>query len=171
MGQLYSYRGTSPRVMPSALLFPSAEVVGDVVVGEGTVIGAGARAIGHLRHGVRIGAGVVISVNAVLHAGSGSELVIEDDVMIGPGVVLNGCHIEHGTVVESGALVDARSHVGADSLVSAGARVTRDCVFPPRSVLDGAPADVMGRLKTPPRRPDWVFDGSDMATLRVVDTQ
>ncbi|GHF09692.1 putative transferase YtoA [Streptomyces spiralis] len=170
MGQLYSHRDASPRVAPSALLFPSAELVGDVVVGEGTVIGAGARAIGNRQNGVRIGGGVVISANAVLHAAAGSELVIEDDVVIGPGVVLIGCHIEHGTVVEAGSLVDTRSHIGADSFVSAGARVTRGCVFPPRSVLDGFPADVMGRLKAPPPRPDWVFDGRDMATLRVIDT-
>ncbi|MFF8882891.1 gamma carbonic anhydrase family protein [Streptomyces flaveolus] len=170
MGQLYSHRGACPRVAPSALLFPSAELVGDVIVGEGTVIGAGARAIGNRQNGVRIGEGVVISANAVLHAAAGSALIIEDDVVIGPGAVLNGCHIEHGTVVEAGALVDARSRIGADSLVSAGARVTRDCTFPPRSVLDGFPADVMGRLKAPPRRPGWVFDGSDMTSLRAVDT-
>ena len=41
MGQLYAYRGTLPTIAESATLFPTAEITGDVVVGERTIIGAG----------------------------------------------------------------------------------------------------------------------------------
>src|SRR5204863_7261269 len=46
VGQLYDYRGIVPTIAPTAVLFPSAEITGDVVVGEGTVIGAGVKIIG-----------------------------------------------------------------------------------------------------------------------------
>ena len=44
MGQLYTYRGIRPTVAASAAVFTTAEITGDVLVGEHTIIGAG----GHL---------------------------------------------------------------------------------------------------------------------------
>lgn len=41
MGQLYAYRGTRPTIAPSAYLFPSAEITGDVVVGSARSSGRG----------------------------------------------------------------------------------------------------------------------------------
>jgi carbonic anhydrase/acetyltransferase-like protein (isoleucine patch superfamily) len=55
VGQLYDYRGIMPTIAPSAVLFPSAEITGDVVVGEGTIIGAGVKIIGDSHGPVRIG--------------------------------------------------------------------------------------------------------------------
>ena len=34
MGQLYDYRGVTPSIAASAVLFPTAEITGDVVIGE-----------------------------------------------------------------------------------------------------------------------------------------
>ena len=45
MGQLYEYRGITPTIAPSAVLFDSAEITGDVVIGERTIIGAGVKII------------------------------------------------------------------------------------------------------------------------------
>ena len=39
MGQLYEYRGILPTIAASAFLFPTAEITGDVVVGERLEIG------------------------------------------------------------------------------------------------------------------------------------
>jgi len=46
MGQLYAYRGILPTIASSATLFPTAELTGDVVVGDNTIIGAGVKIIG-----------------------------------------------------------------------------------------------------------------------------
>src|SRR5579862_3198309 len=43
MGQLYAYRGIVPTVPDSAVLFPTAEITGDVVIGERTIVGAGVK--------------------------------------------------------------------------------------------------------------------------------
>ena len=85
MGRLYAYRDKTPQVAESAVLFDSAEITGDVVVGEGSIIGAGVKIIGDSHGPVRIGARVQILENTVLHLLPDNELVVEDDVVIGPG--------------------------------------------------------------------------------------
>ena len=46
MGQLYEYRGIIPTIAASAALFLTAEITGDVVVGDRTIIDAGVKIIG-----------------------------------------------------------------------------------------------------------------------------
>ena len=80
MGQLYAYRGIVPTIAASASLFPTAEITGDVVVGERTIIGAGVKIIGDSHGPVRIGNDVQILENTVLHLLPDNELVIDDGV-------------------------------------------------------------------------------------------
>jgi carbonic anhydrase/acetyltransferase-like protein (isoleucine patch superfamily) len=85
MGQLYDYRGITPTIARSAVLFPTAEITGDVVIGERTVIGAGVKIIGDSHGPVRIGDDVQILENTVLHLLPDNELVIHDGATVGPG--------------------------------------------------------------------------------------
>ena len=96
MGQLYEYRGILPTIADSAVLFPTAEITGDVVVGERTIIGAGVKIIGDSHGPVRIGNDVQILENTVLHLLPDNELVIDDGAIVGPGAMIHGCHIGAG---------------------------------------------------------------------------
>lgn len=165
MGRLYSFRGKVPSIAASATLFDSTEITGDVTVGEDTVIGAGVKIIGDSHGPVRIGARVQILENTVLHLLPDNELVVEDDVVIGPGAMIHGCRIGAGSVVEPAAIVCDGSGVGAGSVVRAGACVKQRDTFPERSVLDGFPAKAVGTLDAAPARPSWAFDPDDLPTL------
>jgi carbonic anhydrase/acetyltransferase-like protein (isoleucine patch superfamily) len=162
MGQLYAYRDKIPQIAPSAVLFDSAEITGDVVVGDATIIGAGVKIIGDSHGPVRIGGRVQILENTVLHLLPDNELVIEDDVIIGPGAMIHGCHLGAGTVVEPAAIVCDFSRVGAESVVRAGACVKQRARFPDRAVIDGFPADQVDTLDAAPGRPAWAFDPDDL---------
>ena len=65
MGQLYAYRDKSPRIADTTVLFDSAEITGDVVIGPGAMI-----------HGCHLGAGTVVEPAAIVcdfsRVGSGS---------------------------------------------------------------------------------------------------
>jgi carbonic anhydrase/acetyltransferase-like protein (isoleucine patch superfamily) len=67
MGTLYAYRDKEPVLGAGTALFDSAEITGDVVIGENTLIGAGVKIIGDSHGPVRIGSRVQILENAVLH--------------------------------------------------------------------------------------------------------
>ena len=83
-------------------LFPTAEITGDVVVGERTIIGAGVKIIGDSHGPVRIGNDVQILENTVLHLLPDNDLIIDDGVIVGPGAMIHGCRIGAGSVVEPG---------------------------------------------------------------------
>ena len=165
MGRVYAFLGKEPRIDPSAVLFDSAEITGDVVIGAGSIIGAGVKILGDSHGPVRIGERVQILENTVLHLLPDNELVLEDGVVIGPGAMIHGCRIGHGTVVEPAAIVCDFSVVGAESLVRAGTLVKQRSRFPDRAVLEGFPAEQVGTLEAAPDFPNWGMRRSDLATL------
>jgi carbonic anhydrase/acetyltransferase-like protein (isoleucine patch superfamily) len=161
MGQLYAYRGIVPTVAESAVLFPTAEITGDVVVGERTVIGAGVKIIGDSHGPVRIGDDVQILENTVLHLLPDNELVIDDGATVGPGAMIHGCHIGARSIVEPGAIVCDGSVVGADCVVRAGAVVKQRSRFADGTEIDGFPAGEVARIE-PPARPTWALRQDDL---------
>lgn len=60
--------------------------------------------------------------------------------------MLHGCTVEDGALIGIQAVVLNRAVIGKDSLVGAGAVVTEGKVFPPRSLILGAPAKVVRTL-------------------------
>jgi carbonic anhydrase/acetyltransferase-like protein (isoleucine patch superfamily) len=163
MGQLYDYRGITPTIAKSAVLFPTAEVTGDVVIGERAIIGAGVKIIGDSHGPVRIGDDVQILENTVLHLLPDNELVIDDGAIVGPGAMIHGCHIGAGTIVEPGAIVCDGSVVGAGCIVRAGAVVKQRERFGDALEIDGFPAREFGGID-PPTRPVWALAADDLPT-------
>jgi carbonic anhydrase/acetyltransferase-like protein (isoleucine patch superfamily) len=161
MGQLYGYRGTLPTIAPSAVLFPTAEITGDVVVGERTIIGAGVKIIGDSHGPVRIGDDVQILENTVLHLLPDNELIVDDAVTIGPGAMIHGCRIGAGTVIEPGAIVCDGSVVGAGCVVRAGAVVKQRSRFADHLEIDGFPAAEVGPAEQT-GRPVWALKTDDL---------
>jgi carbonic anhydrase/acetyltransferase-like protein (isoleucine patch superfamily) len=146
MGQLYAYRDILPIVAASAVLFPTAEITGDVVIGERTIIGAGVKIIGDSHGPVRIGDDVQILENTVLHLLPDNDLIIDDGVVVGPGAMIHGCRIGARSVIEPGAIVCDSSVLGAECVVRAGAVVKQRSHFPARVEIDGFPAVKVGPL-------------------------
>ena len=161
MGQLYAYRGIVPTIAESAVLFPTAEITGDVVVGDRTIIGAGVKIIGDSHGPVRVGNDVQILENTVLHLLPDNQLVIDDGAVIGPAAMIHGCHIGPRSVIEPGAIVCDGSAVGADCVVRAGAVVKQRSRFPDRTEIDGFPAVEVARID-PPATPAWALTHDDL---------
>jgi carbonic anhydrase/acetyltransferase-like protein (isoleucine patch superfamily) len=167
MGQLYAYRGIVPSVASSAYLFPTAEITGDVVIGERTVIGAGVKIIGDSHGPVRIGNDVQILENTVLHLLPDNDLVLEDGVVIGPGAMIHGCRIGAGSVIEPGAIVCDHSVLGPGCVVRAGAVVKQRSHFGGGTEIDGFPAVEIGRVPEAPPLPAWAWAPGDRPAVAI----
>ena len=161
MDQLHAYRGIAPTIAASAVLFASAEITGDVVVGDRTIIGAGVKIIGDSHGPVRIGRDVQILENTVLHLLPDNELIIEDEAIVGPGAMIHGCHIGARSLIEPGAIVCDGSVVGADCVVRAGAVVKQRSRFRDGIEIDGFPAVELAPID-PPGTPAWAFSLGDL---------
>lgn len=155
MAPTYEYRGTSPTIASSAIVFESAEIFGDVVVGERTVIGAGVRILGDSHGPVRIGDDVQILENSVLHLLPDNELIVRDGVTIGPACMIHGCDIGEGSIIEPGAQVADWATVGKHCVVRAGSLVKQRSTFGDRAIIEGFPAKQIGEVDGEAGRPDW----------------
>jgi carbonic anhydrase/acetyltransferase-like protein (isoleucine patch superfamily) len=162
MGQLYAYRDVLPTIAASATLFPTAEITGDVVIGDRTIIGAGVKIIGDSHGPVRIGNDVQILENTVLHLLPDNDLIIHDGVIVGPGAMIHGCRIGAGSVIEPGAIVCDTSVLGAGCVVRAGAVVKQRSQFADGTDVDGFPAVDVGRISGQPAMPSWALRPDDL---------
>ena len=140
MGKLYEVGGKYPSVADSTFVYDTAEINGDVIIGEECEIGSGVKIIGNSHGPVRIGNRVHILENTVLHLLPDNELVIEDDVIIGPGCIIHGCHIGAKTEIEAGAIVCDYSRLGEGTRVLAGSLIKQRSIFKDYAILEGFPA-------------------------------
>ncbi|MFY9612602.1 MAG: DapH/DapD/GlmU-related protein [Tissierellaceae bacterium] len=157
MGKLYTYNIKYPKVSESAYLYDTAEVTGDVVIGENTIIGAGVKIIGNTHGPVIIGNNVHILENCVLHLLPDNRLIIHDNVTIGPGCIIHGTNIGEGSVIESGAIVCDYSSLGKNTLVKSGSLVKQRDKFEDNAILEGFPAKEVGRVEGELVRPEWAI--------------
>ncbi len=143
---LRSYRGTFPRVHPSAFVDDSAQVVGDVEIGEESSVWMCVVIRGDV-HRIRIGRRSNVQDGTIVHVMKDAHATtIGDDVTIGHGAVIHGCTIEDRCLVGMGAILLNGVRVGAGSIVAAGTLLPEGVEIPPRSLVMGAPGKVKRTL-------------------------
>ena len=157
MGKLNSIGDKVPTVAESAFIYDTAEINGDVTIGERSIIASGVRIIGDAHGPVRIGNDVQILENTVLHLLPDNELIIGDHVTIGPGCIIHGTTIGQGSIIESGAIVCDYSSLGSNVLVRSGTLVKQRSEFTDDLILEGFPARIIGKNEGPNERPAWAF--------------
>lgn len=157
MGKLHEYNNKSPKVSESAFLFDTAEITGDVIIGDNTKIGSGVKIIGNSHGPVRIGNNVQILENSVLHLLPDNELVINDNVVIGPGCIVHGTNIGENSIIESGAIVCDYSKLGKNTTVRSGSLVKQRSVIKDNEIVEGFPAKVIGTNDKIQEKPSWIY--------------
>ena len=139
---LRPYRGILPRVASSAFIDDSAQVIGDVEIGEESSVWMCAVVRGDVNR-IHIGRRANVQDAAVVHAMTGAhQTSIGDNVTVGHGAVIHGCTIEQQCLIGMGAIVLNGAHIGAGSIVAAGALVTENMKVPAKSLVMGSPAKV-----------------------------
>jgi carbonic anhydrase/acetyltransferase-like protein (isoleucine patch superfamily) len=137
-----SFRGVHPQIHSTAFIADSAQVIGDVHVGEQASIWFGTVARGDMFY-IRIGDRSNVQDNCVLHTRTGEKpTILEEEVTVGHSVTLHGCYVEKGSLIGIGSAVLDDARVGAQSLVAAGSLISPGTIIPPRSLVMGMPARV-----------------------------
>ena len=136
------YRGVVPRIAASAYIDPSAQLIGDIVIGEQSSVWPNVSARGDVNY-IRVGDQTSIQDNTVLHVDSlVYPCLIGNRVTVGHAAVLHGCQVHDGVLIGIGATVLNGATVGAGAVVAAGALVPEGMEVPPNTVVMGAPARV-----------------------------
>ena len=139
---LYTYRGRSPRVHPTAFVAPTAVLIGDVIVGEqasvwfGTVLRADMDRI-------EIGARSNIQDNSTIHTDEHEPTIIGEDVTIGHNALVHSSVVERNVLIGQASVLVGGCVIGTGTIVGAGAVVPQGMRVPPGSLVIGVPAKVV----------------------------
>jgi len=136
---LYEFAGQRPTLAADAWVAPSADLIGDVHLGDGASVWFGAVIRGD-NTPILIGARSNVQEGAALHSDPGAPLTVGEDCTIGHHAILHGCTIGARSLIGMGAIILNRAVIAEDCIVGAGALVTEGKSFAPGSLIVGSPA-------------------------------
>jgi len=141
-----SYQGKVPEVPPSCYIDLSAQLIGDVTLGERSSVWMNAVLRGDV-NAIRVGANSNVQDCAVLHGQRHLyPVVVGDWVTIGHNATVHGCVVEDAVMIGIGAVVLNNCRIGEGSIIAAGALVPENTVVPPRTLWAGVPAKLRRAL-------------------------
>ncbi|MGI6638307.1 MAG: gamma carbonic anhydrase family protein [Desulfobulbus sp.] len=149
------YKQYQPQVGKGSWVAPNATLIGDAVLGEDVSLWFGVIVRGDV-HRISIGDRTNIQDHCILHItqhegeersdSDGYPTIIGSEVTVGHRVILHGCTVGDLCLIGMGAILLDGAVVGRESIVAAGSVVTGGKVFPPRSLIMGAPAKVVREI-------------------------
>lgn len=142
---LYELDGKCPQLATGAWVAPSADVIGEVVLGEEASVWFGA-CLRADNTRIAVGARANVQDGAMLHSDPGVPCTIGEEVTVGHHAILHGCTIGPRSLIGMGATILNRAVIGEDSIVGAGALVTEGKSFPAGSLIVGSPARAIRML-------------------------
>jgi carbonic anhydrase/acetyltransferase-like protein (isoleucine patch superfamily) len=150
--------GKEPKIPESAWIAPSADVLGDVTMGEHSSVWFQCVVRGDV-HWIKIGDNTNVQDGAVLHVTNGRyPLTIGSRVTIGHKAMLHGCTVGDDCLIGMGAILLDDVEVGSGSVVAAGALLPPGKKYPPNSLILGSPAKAV-RTLTPEQQKDLIEIG------------
>lgn len=148
---LIKFYGMIPMLSDTCFVADSAELIGDVKLGEnvniwyGTIIRADINS-------VSIGDNTNIQDSSVIHVDRASEkpgsgsVQIGSNVTVGHRAIIHACRIGDNCLIGMGAIVLSGADIGEGCILAAGAVVKENEVIPPGSLVAGVPAKIKGQV-------------------------
>lgn len=150
---IMSFEKNSPKLEKNVFIAQSADVIGEVKVGEDSSIWFGCVIRADINN-IHIGKRSNVQDLSMIHVthytkedrSDGNPTIIGDDVTIGHKVMLHGCEISNACLIGMSATILDGAVIGEESIVGANSLVTKGKKFPPRSLIMGNPAKVVRPL-------------------------
>ncbi len=141
-----NYQGHNPLIPTSCYVDISAQIIGDVTLGENSSVWMNAVLRGDV-NSIRVGANSNVQDCAVLHGQRNLYSVeVGEWVTIGHNATVHGCLVEDGCLIGIGAVVLNNCRIGEGSIIAAGAVVPEGTTVPPRTLWAGVPAKMRREL-------------------------
>lgn len=141
-----SYLGRTPEIPSSCYVDVSAQVLGDVVLGERSSVWMNAVLRGDV-NAIRVGANSNVQDCAVLHGQRNLyRVTVGDWVTIGHNATVHGCTVEDAVLIGMGVTILNDCRIGEGSIIAAGAVMPEHTVVPPQTLWAGVPAKMRREL-------------------------
>ncbi len=143
---LRPYKGVLPTIPATCYVDESAQLIGDVVLGEHASIWMNAVLRGDV-NSIRVGDYSNVQDCSVLHGMLNKYAVILGDwVTVGHSVTLHGCTIGNQCLIGMGAIILNNAKVGDGCIVAAGTLIPEGWELEPRTLWMGSPAKMRKSL-------------------------
>jgi carbonic anhydrase/acetyltransferase-like protein (isoleucine patch superfamily) len=141
-----SYQGHTPIVPATCYIDLSAQLIGDVTLGEHSSVWMNAVLRGDV-NSIRVGSNSNVQDCAVLHGQRNLyAVIVGDSVTIGHNATVHGCVVEDECLIGIGARLLNNCRIGSGSIIASGAVVPEHTVVPPRTLWAGVPAKLRREL-------------------------
>jgi carbonic anhydrase/acetyltransferase-like protein (isoleucine patch superfamily) len=141
-----SYQGHKPEIHSTCYVDVSAQILGDVVIGERSSVWMNAVLRGDV-NSIRVGACSNVQDCAVLHGQRNLYAVnVGDWVTIGHNATVHGCVVRDSCVIGMGATILNDARIGEGCIIAAGSVVPEHTIIPPRTLWAGVPAKLRREL-------------------------
>lgn len=143
---LYEFEGKRPFIDASAWIAPSADIIGDVVVGPRCYVGW--RAVLRGDHGrIVVEEGSAVEEGVLIHTSAAFTSRIGPMATLGHGSVLHSATIEEFAVIGMAATVCNYARVGRWAIIAEAGLVIAKQEVPPESIAVGQPVSVLGSIR------------------------
>jgi carbonic anhydrase/acetyltransferase-like protein (isoleucine patch superfamily) len=134
-----SYQGMTPKIPATCYVDASAQVIGDVELGEHASIWMNAVVRGDV-FAIRIGAHSNVQDCSVLHGMRYKYgVTLGEYVTVGHSVTLHGCTVGDRCLIGMGSVILNNARIGAGSIIAAGTVIPENAVVEPNSLWMGVP--------------------------------
>ena len=141
-----TFKGMKPVIPSSCYVDESAQIIGDVVLGEHASVWMNAVLRGDV-HSIRIGAHSNVQDCSVLHGMKEQyNVVVGEYVTVGHSVTLHGCIVEDRCLIGMGSVILNGAKIGAGSIIAAGTLIPERTVVEPESLWMGSPGKFRRKL-------------------------
>ncbi len=134
-----------PKIGKNTYIAESADVIGNVTIGNNCYIGPGARIRGDYGK-IIIGDGCSIQENVVIHARPNGTTTIGNNVTIGHMALLHNCTVDDFAVVGMGSIVSDFSHLKKWAVLGEGALAKKNFILEENKIAVGIPAKIIGDI-------------------------
>jgi carbonic anhydrase/acetyltransferase-like protein (isoleucine patch superfamily) len=139
------HQGIRPAIDGQAFIAPTAVLIGDVGIGEGSSVWYNT-VIRGARPAIRIGRNTNIQDNCTVHSDPPYTVFIGDNVSVGHNSVIHGATVEDDCLIGMGAVVMNGAVVKKGSIVASGSVVRQGQVIGPYQLVAGVPASLKKEL-------------------------
>jgi carbonic anhydrase/acetyltransferase-like protein (isoleucine patch superfamily) len=140
------YQGKTPEVPETCYVDESAQLIGDVIIGEHASVWMNAVLRGDV-HEIRVGHYSNIQDGSILHGMKEQYGVyVGDYVTVGHNVILHGCKIEGRCLIGMGSIILNGAVIGSGSIIGAGTLIPEKTVVEPNSLWLGSPGKFRRKL-------------------------
>jgi gamma-carbonic anhydrase len=141
---LFEFNGRYPKIDKGVFIAPTAVIIGDVTIGEGSSIWFGAVLRGDFGP-IHIGKSTSIQDNCVVHV-TNKGTRIGDNNTVGHGAIIHNCTVGNRNVIGMNAVVLDDAVIEDECVIAAGSVVSAGTRIPSRNLAAGIPAKIKKEL-------------------------